>query len=70
MKVKKNARFWTKERCAELKRRYPNEYSDLLARDLGMTYAAVKKQASRMGLRKTRAYCKAMGLPYKPKAKK
>lgn len=46
-------RFWTDAERAELTRRYPNELTSVIARDLGRGVRAVYATASDMGLKKS-----------------
>lgn len=46
-------RFWTDAERAELTRRYPNESTSVIARDLGRGVRAVYATASDMGLKKS-----------------
>lgn len=47
---------WTAEQRAEVTRRYPNEPTDAIARDLGTTDRAIYALAHGMGLRKSAEY--------------
>jgi Zn-dependent peptidase ImmA (M78 family) len=53
--------IWTKDRVRELKKRFPREDTQLLALYMGISYQALKKKASRLGLKKSRAYMRALG---------
>ncbi len=50
-----------KELWREAKRRFPHENTRELAADLGVSYEALKKRASRLGLRKTKKHLKSLG---------
>lgn len=52
---------WTKETVKELKRRFANEPTRRLAIEMGISYEALKKQASRLGLRKSRRHMRSLG---------
>ncbi len=52
---------WTKDDVKELKRLFPNRPTAEVAAELGRPTEAVKKKASRMGLRKSRRYMKGLG---------
>jgi len=56
-------KFWTKDKLALLKKHYPNMSTEECARLLrgGISVDAVRKQASRMGLRKSRRYLRSLG---------
>lgn len=49
-------RLWSRANDAELRRRYPNESTAALARDLRRTTAAVYGRAGKLGLSKSAAY--------------
>jgi hypothetical protein len=53
--------FWNKEDIKLLKRLFPNCSTAYVAHELGRPYDAVKKYASRHGLRKGRRYMKRLG---------
>lgn len=53
--------FWTKERVRELKKLFSHHTNDWLAITLGVTEGALKKKASRLGLRKSARYLRAIG---------
>ena len=52
---------WTKDDVKELKKLFPNRPTAEVAASLGRPTEAVKKKASRMGLRKSRKYMKGLG---------
>ncbi len=52
---------WTREDVKELKKLFPNRPTVEVARKLGRPTEAVKKKASRMGLKKSRKYMKSLG---------
>jgi hypothetical protein len=52
---------WSKTDLKELRRLFPNRPTADVAAKLGRPTEAVKKKASRMGLRKTRSYMKSLG---------
>lgn len=52
---------WTREDVKELKKLFPNRPTAEVARKLGRPTEAVKKKASRMGLKKSRKYMKSLG---------
>lgn len=52
---------WTKNDVKELKKLFPNRPTAEVAAELGRPTEAVKKKASRMGLRKSRRYMKGLG---------
>jgi hypothetical protein len=52
---------WTKDDVKELKKLFPNRPTAEVAAELGRPTEAVKKKASRMGLRKSRKYMKGLG---------
>ncbi|MEN6335484.1 MAG: hypothetical protein ABFE01_14635 [Phycisphaerales bacterium] len=52
---------WTKDDVKELKKLFPNRPTAEVAAELGRPTEAVKKKASRMGLRKSRRYMKGLG---------
>lgn len=53
--------IWTKDTVKELKQRFGNEATRDIATDMGISYEALKKFASRMGLRKSRKRLKTLG---------
>ena len=52
---------WTGQDVRELKKLFHNRPTAEVARKLGRPTEAVKKKASRMGLRKSRKYMKSLG---------
>jgi len=52
---------WTGQDVRELKKLFPNRPTADVAKKLGRPTEAVKKKASRMGLRKSRKYMKSLG---------
>ena len=52
---------WTKEDLQFLKKQFPNKTTAAIAAALGRPNDAVKKKASRMGLRKAKKYMKTLG---------
>ena len=52
---------WTPAELRDLKRWFPNMRSEECARDLCRPYQAVRKMASRLGLKKTKKYMKTLG---------
>ncbi len=52
---------WSKDDIKELKRLFPNRPTAEVAAELGRPTEAVKKKASRMGLRKSPRYMKLLG---------
>jgi len=52
---------WSKTDLKELRRLFPSRPTADVAAKLGRPTEAVKKKASRMGLRKTRSYMKSLG---------
>lgn len=52
---------WTRNDVKELKKLFPNRPTAEVARELGRPTEAVKKKASRMGLRKSRRYMRSLG---------
>lgn len=58
-KLKKG--LWAKSELSQLKKLFPNNPTAKVAAKLGRPTDAVKKKASRMGLRKTKKYMKSLG---------
>lgn len=58
MSVKKKMQ-WTAARLAELRKRYPDEKSEVLAKDLGCSLPAIYSQARILGLHKSEAFNKS-----------
>ncbi len=52
---------WTKDDVKELKKLFPNRPTAEVAAELGRPTEAVKKKASRMGLKKSRKYMRGLG---------
>ena len=52
---------WSRTDVKELRRLFPNRPTADVAAKLGRPTEAVKKKASRMGLKKTRKYMKSLG---------
>jgi hypothetical protein len=52
---------WTRNDVKELKKLFPNRPTAEVAKQLGRPTEAVKKKASRMGLRKSRKYMRSLG---------
>jgi hypothetical protein len=52
---------WTKSDLNLLKKLFPNNPTARIAAKLGRATDAVKKKASRMGLRKSKRYMKSLG---------
>jgi hypothetical protein len=53
--------FWSSTEINQLKRLFPENPTAKIAQRLGRPTDAVKKKASRMGLRKARRYMKTLG---------
>jgi hypothetical protein len=53
--------LWTGREVGLLKRLFPNNPTAAIAAKLGRPTEAVKKKASRMGLRKSKRYLKSLG---------
>jgi len=53
--------LWSKSELALLKKLFPNNPTAQIAANLGRPNDAVKKKASRMGLRKSKKYLKTLG---------
>ena len=51
---------WTRDDVKELKKLFPNRPTAEVAAELGRPTEAVKKKASRMGLKKSRKYMKLL----------
>ena len=60
-KKKLNKGLWTKSDLATLKKMFPNNPTAKISTKLGRPNDAVKKKASRMGLRKSKRYMKSLG---------
>ena len=52
---------WSKNDLKDLKRLFPNRPTAEVAAELGRPTEAVKKKASRMGLKKSTRYMKSLG---------
>jgi hypothetical protein len=52
---------WTRDDVKQLKKLFPDRPTADVAASLGRPTEAVKKKASRMGLRKSRRYMKSLG---------
>ena len=53
--------LWSKSEVSLLKKLFPNNPTAKIAARLGRPTDAVKKKASRMGLRKSKRYMKSLG---------
>jgi hypothetical protein len=53
--------LWTKSELNQLRKLFPNNPTAAIAAKLGRPTDAVKKKASRMGLRKAKKYMKSLG---------
>lgn len=53
--------LWTKSELNQLKKLFPNNPTAKISSTLGRPNDAVKKKASRMGLRKSKRYMKTLG---------
>jgi len=53
--------LWSRSELALLKKLFPNNPTAQIAANLGRPNEAVKKKASRMGLRKSKRYLKTLG---------
>jgi hypothetical protein len=53
--------IWSKSELSLLKKLFPNNPTAQIAAKLGRPNDAVKKKASRMGLRKSKRYMKSLG---------
>lgn len=52
---------WTRDDLKQLKRLFPDRPTAEVAAELGRPTEAVKKKASRMGLKKSRRYMRSLG---------
>lgn len=52
---------WSKDDLKDLRRLFPNRPTAEVAQELGRPTEAVKKKASRMGLKKSTRYMKSLG---------
>jgi len=53
--------LWSKSELNQLKKLFPNNPTAKISATLGRPNDAVKKKASRMGLRKSKRYLKTLG---------
>ena len=53
-------RFWTDAERAELTRRYPNESTSVIARDLGRSIRSIHGQVNMLGLKKSPEYMRTV----------
>lgn len=60
-KKKAKKGLWTKSEVALLRKLFSNNPTAKIAKRLGRPTDAVKKKASRMGLRKSKKYMKSLG---------
>jgi hypothetical protein len=60
-RTQKTKGTWTRDDVRHLKKLFPNRPTAEVAAELGRPTEAVKKKASRMGLRKSRRYMKSLG---------
>ncbi len=68
---KKAVKLWTKSELSTLKKEYPNTDTQKLARKLKRTLEAVRFQAKKHGLKKTKSYMQSLyKAASKPAAKK
>ncbi|MFQ5963691.1 MAG: hypothetical protein ACE5KZ_05345 [Candidatus Scalinduaceae bacterium] len=68
---KKAVKVWTKAELSTLKKEYPKKNTNALAKKLRRTLEAVRFQAKKHGLKKTKAYMKSLySAASKPAAKK
>jgi hypothetical protein len=68
---KKAVKLWTKAELSTLKKEYPNTDTQKLARKLKRTLEAVRFQAKKHGLKKTKSYMQSLyKAASKPAAKK
>lgn len=52
---------WSKELLRQAKKRFPNESTAFIAKDLGFPFEAFKKLASRRGWHKTKKHMRSLG---------
>jgi hypothetical protein len=52
---------WTRDDLKQLKKLFPDRPTTEVAAELGRPTEAVKKKASRMGLKKSRRYMRSLG---------
>lgn len=53
--------LWSKQHISLLKKLFPDNATAQIAKKLGRKLDAVKKKASRMGLKKSKKYLKSIG---------
>jgi len=53
--------LWTKSEVNTLRKMFPSNPTSKIAKRLGRNTDAVKKKASRLGLKKTKKYLKSLG---------
>ena len=69
--AKKAVKLWTKTEVSTLKKEYPNTDTQKLAKKLNRTLEAVRFQAKKNGLKKTKSYMQSLyKAASKPAAKK
>ncbi|MEK6765914.1 MAG: hypothetical protein AABY49_06820 [Planctomycetota bacterium] len=69
--VKKAVKLWTKPELSTLKKEYPNSDTQKLAKKLNRSLEAVRFQAKKHGLKKTKSYMQSLyKAASKPAAKK
>ena len=61
VKRKKAAKLWTRAEVSLLRKLFPTNPTSKIAKQLRRQTDAVKKKASRMGLRKSKRYLKSIG---------
>jgi hypothetical protein len=71
MSVKKAVKLWTKAELSTLKKEYPKSDTQKLAKKLNRSLEAVRFQAKKHGLKKTKSYMQSLyKAASKPAAKK
>lgn len=72
MSVKKAVKLWTKTELSTLKKEYPKSDTQKLAKKLNRSLEAVRFQAKKHGLKKTKSYMQSLynKAASKPAAKK
>jgi hypothetical protein len=60
-RTNKTRGFWTPEEIKKLKKLFRSNPTSEIAGELGRNTDAVKKKASRMGLKKSKTYMKSLG---------
>lgn len=71
MSVKKAVKLWTKAELSILKKEYPKSDTQKLAKKLNRSLEAVRFQAKKHGLKKTKSYMQSLyKAASKPAAKK